>query len=86
MRDGRPISNYDQNEAAHDLSPNHKRTARFGRLNKARDRARDQLGRLPADLLALDSRSKYRVDVSERLNQEREMVEQQITGKRETQG
>jgi len=85
MRDGRTIPDHDQNEVAHDLSSNHKRTARFGRLNKARDRARDQLGRLPADLLALDSRSKYRVDVSERLNQEREMVEQKITGKRETQ-
>ncbi len=61
------------------------REARFARLNDARDRAHDQLSGLPDKLRALDSEARYPVAFSERLNREREKLEQQIVSRQEAQ-
>jgi nicotinate phosphoribosyltransferase len=59
---------------------NESREDRLARLNNARDRAQDQLSRLPDEMLALDSKSLYRVEFSERLIKEKKKLEAQITG------
>lgn len=59
---------------------NESREDRLARLNNARNRAQDQLRRLPDDMLALDSSALYRVEFSERLIKEKEKLERQITG------
>jgi nicotinate phosphoribosyltransferase len=56
---------------------------RFARLAEARERAQNQLSHLPDDLLTLDSDSKYPVEFSERLNQEREKLEHRIIAMQE---
>ncbi|HZM91162.1 MAG TPA: nicotinate phosphoribosyltransferase [Blastocatellia bacterium] len=57
--------------------------ARFACLNEARDRARDQLSRLPDSLLELDSKARFPVVFSEQLVKEKENLEQQIVGMQE---
>lgn len=64
-----------------DLSAWLSREAQLARLNDARQRARDQLTRLPGDLLSLDSKTEYRVEFSTRLQAEKEKLEQQISKK-----
>lgn len=54
--------------------------ARWTALNQARDRARDGLKSLPAELLALDSEASYSVGFSSRLVEERENLERRQTG------
>ncbi|HWN99860.1 MAG TPA: nicotinate phosphoribosyltransferase [Blastocatellia bacterium] len=54
------------------------RDARFSRLNRARDRAAEELKRLPDNLLALDREPEYLVGFSERLKIERERLERRI--------
>lgn len=70
------------NDLADDISLRKTRAARFNRLNHARDRAREDLRRLPEELLALDSGARYPVGFSERLSREKEKLEQLIIGTR----
>jgi nicotinate phosphoribosyltransferase len=51
------------------------KTARWTTLNDARERARRELERLPAELLLLDSEAGYSVGFSERLVEERKKLE-----------
>jgi nicotinate phosphoribosyltransferase len=55
-----------------------KRETRLARLNRARARAAEELKRLPEDLLALESESRYRVGFSERLTAERDRLQKEI--------
>jgi nicotinate phosphoribosyltransferase len=60
------------------VEPSARKAARFARLNRTRERARQELQQLPESLLALDSTEEYRVDFSERLATERDKLEKQI--------
>jgi nicotinate phosphoribosyltransferase len=62
-----------------DRSAQDRRAACFEALTEARDRAAEEMKRLPADLLALDSNAIYAVQFSERLASERRKVELQHT-------
>ncbi len=68
-----------------DTSLTKMREARFASLNDARDRAHDELSRLPDELLALDSEARYTVAFSEQLIREKEKLEQQIVSTQEAQ-
>jgi nicotinate phosphoribosyltransferase len=54
------------------------RESRLARLNRARARAAEQLKRLPDDLLALESKSQYGVEFSERLTAERDRLQKKL--------
>ena len=56
------------------------RQARLTALNDARERARDELKRLPEELLLLESEPTYSVSFSKRLIKERETLERKQTG------
>lgn len=56
-----------------------RREARFDRLNRARDRANEQIRLVPDYLLHIDTETKYPVVFSEPLRKERAKLEQQIT-------
>ncbi len=86
MKRGRVVEGFaNRSDQADDTSLAKLREARFARLNDARDRARDQLRRLPDELRALDSAARYPVAFSERLSREKEKLEQQIVSKQEAQ-
>lgn len=55
-----------------------KREFRLARLNRARERAAEELRRLPDELLALDSETRYRVELSARLSAERDRLRQEL--------
>jgi nicotinate phosphoribosyltransferase len=73
MKQGRNVE-----ALAVDRSLKQKQEAQLARLNEARDRAQDQLRRLPNELLALDSQARYPVVFSQLLSSEKEKLEQQI--------
>jgi nicotinate phosphoribosyltransferase len=87
MKQGHMIDAFAPNRSnqADGTSLTRMRKARFSRLNDARDRVRDQLTRLPDELLALDSEALYPVGFSERLRKERETLEQRIVHMQEAQ-
>ena len=82
MKQGR-VDFANRSDQADDKSLTTLREARFSRLNDARDRAHDQLRRLPDELLALDSEARYPVGFSERLSEEKETLERQIVSMQE---
>ena len=84
MKEGRAVASLSKSHDVRDLSPAHRRDSRFARLNDARDRALDQIGRLPDELLALDSKAQYPVAFSERLRREKDKLEQQILNRQAT--
>jgi nicotinate phosphoribosyltransferase len=65
---------------SNDVGENSSKKARWTALNGARERARVELTRLPADLLVLDTESSYSVGFSNRLAEEREKLERRQTG------
>jgi nicotinate phosphoribosyltransferase len=87
MKQGRVVDGlaHNRSDQPHDTSLTKLREARFERLNDARDRAHDQLRRLPDELHALDSEAPYSVAFSEQLTTEKEKLEQQIVSKHEAQ-
>jgi nicotinate phosphoribosyltransferase len=66
--------------------PRISRETRFACLNDARERARHQLSKLPADLLQLDAVASYSVEFSERLHNEKDKLERHINEMQELQG
>lgn len=54
------------------------RKARLDHLNRARSRALEELNRLPQELLALETSSKYKVRLSDRLSSERDHLLEEI--------
>lgn len=80
MRQGRPVDDF--GEAAEGDAGNEsvsKRSAtRFARQNQARARTDEEKSRLPDALLALDSEARYPVSFSNRLEAEREKLEESL--------
>ncbi|MCI0491005.1 MAG: nicotinate phosphoribosyltransferase [Blastocatellia bacterium] len=80
MRDGRPT---DERLLSTDAGESNSAAARsagcLARLNEARARASEELKRLPAELLSLNSETRYRVKFSERLAEEKRKLEEEIT-------
>lgn len=83
MKQGRVIEDFAMSpiDVAGDQSRSGTVEGRLVRLNRARDLAREELSRLPAELIDLASRASYQVQFSERLNREKEKLERQIVGK-----
>jgi hypothetical protein len=54
------------------------RDARLANLDRARERAMDEMKRLPDDLLALKGTARYQTTFSERLIAEREALEKSL--------
>ena len=59
------------------------RNIRLQRLNRARNLAVEELKRLPAELLSLDTEAKYPVQFSEQLIAEKERVQKEIVAFRD---
>jgi nicotinate phosphoribosyltransferase len=75
MKDGRVVDGFEDQTGG---GAREQREARLARLNRARARASEELKRLPDDLLALESESRYRVEFSERLIAERDRLQKEI--------
>src|SRR6185295_4099533 len=73
MTNGRPT-----NARSHEESSREARDARRANLDRARQRATDEMKRLPDDLLALKGRAEYRTTFSERLIAAREALERSL--------
>jgi nicotinate phosphoribosyltransferase len=76
MKNGKAIASRSNSDES---DPARSRAARLSDLKSARDRARDQVGKLPAELLKLETTSSYRVEFSDRIHQERKRIEQRLT-------
>lgn len=85
MKAGEIVEGLNRNDRTLDLSALNTQAVRFAALNDARERAQDQQGHLPDELLALDSEARYRVEFSERIANEKEKLERQIIEKQELQ-
>lgn len=78
MEQGRPVERAgDQRSSQSESSV---KQAGLTALNDARERARDELKRLPEELLLLESEPTYSVSFSKRLVEERETLERKQTG------
>lgn len=75
MKDGRRIAS--SPHASSDLTVDAPEAA-LARLNRARERAAQEMKRLPDDLLTLDSDAKYKVGFSRQLEIERDILDRQI--------
>lgn len=82
MKEGRVVEGFSRAAGGTDDSPVSISEARFDRLEQARDRAAQEIRRLPAELLALNTEASYPVVFSERLTTEREKLEREIAGSR----
>ena len=79
MKDGRAIGDSfasGDEEAPIEIA----RQARLARLNQARNRAAEELKRLPDELLALDGEASYPVTFSKRLIEEQARLKSELGG------
>lgn len=76
MRGGRPV---DDRLLSDDSNAFARRAACLARLNETRSLASEELRRLPADLLNLSSETRFPVRFSERLAEEKQRLEEEIT-------
>jgi len=75
----RVMTNGRQTEArSHAVSSREARESRLANLARARERAMDEMKRLPDDLLALKGTARYQIAFSERLIAEREALERSL--------